>query len=327
MLLVASSAVGCEACLYPPGSGDSDIERLASRFDHDAVVADHAGELGKAVLITLDQLATDEGQIRNERRSAPVLILTTGTTGEQKGVPHDWTSLSQAARRISDGPDSRWLLAFNLNQFAGIQVLLHALVNGGTLVELQSRAPDDVILTIRRKRVTHASATPTLWRLVAGRLTPTEAQQLPLAQITLGGEAASEELLTRLGKLFPDARISHVYAGTEFGSVVSVRDGHAGLPLAVLERESEADTQLRIVNGELQVRSRVAYGRLLRSANSRFRVVPDRRSGRDQRRQDPFCRAKDGHHQCRRGQGPPFSGGGGGVFSRRRADSRGIWSR
>ena len=38
---------------------------------------------------------------------------------------------------------------------------------------------------------------------------------------------------------------------------MSVRDGQPGLPLSVLEREDDADVQLRIVDGELHMRSRV----------------------------------------------------------------------
>jgi acyl-coenzyme A synthetase/AMP-(fatty) acid ligase len=114
-----------------------------------------------------------------------------------------------------------------------------------------------VIAAIREHRVTHVSATPTFWRLLSGRLNPERAAELPLEQITLGGEAAPEDLIRRVRTLFPSARISHVYAGTEFGSVVSVRDGHSGLPLSVLDRDETAEVQMRIIDGELQIRSRV----------------------------------------------------------------------
>jgi acyl-coenzyme A synthetase/AMP-(fatty) acid ligase len=186
-----------------------------------------------------------------------VLILTTGTTGEQKGARHDWRRLAEAVRRPDPHPGTRWLLAYNLNQFAGIQILLHVLTSGATLVAPPSRRAEDVIETIRDQRVTHASATPTFWRLVVGRLDAETARELPLAQITLGGEAAPEGLIERLRELFPNAGISHVYAGTEFGSAVSVRDGRSGLPLSVLERDENAPVRLRIVDGELQIRSRV----------------------------------------------------------------------
>ena len=64
-------------------------------------------------------------------------------------------------------------------------------------------------------------------------------------------------LLDDLGRVFPTARISQIYASTEFGSSVSVRDRAAGLPLSVLERDEGADVRFRIEDGELWACSRV----------------------------------------------------------------------
>jgi acyl-CoA synthetase (AMP-forming)/AMP-acid ligase II len=258
---VAASATGAEACLYPRDLDAESVDRFAERFSHPVVLADDGLDLTGARSVTLDALerraASADSDVPATPGATPVLILTTGTTGEQKGARHDWARLARAVRRPDPEPGTRWLLAYNLNQFAGIQILLHALRSGSTLVAPPSRRAQDVIETIGSHRVTHASATPTFWRLVVGRLDPDSARELPLQQITLGGEATPEGLIERLRELFPDARLSHVYAGTEFGSAVSVRDGRSGLPLSVLDRDENADVRLRIVDGELQIRSRV----------------------------------------------------------------------
>ena len=73
--------------------------------------------------------------------------------------------------------------------------------------------------------------------------------------MTLGGEASPGGLLDELRAAFPDARISHVYASTEFGSVASVRDGLPGFPFAALFAESNPSSNLRVIDGELWVRS------------------------------------------------------------------------
>ena len=221
------------------------------------MIADDDLSLDGARTLPLKQLEQAAGPDPDRSEQTPVLILTTGTTGEPKGARHDWARLARAVRHPDDRSATRWLLAYNLNQFAGIQIMLHVLASGGTLVAPPTRRAEDVIQTIREHRITHASATPTFWRLVVGRLDEDAARALPLAQITLGGEATPEGLIERLHKLFPSARISHVYAGTEFGSAVSVRDGRSGLPLSVLERDEDADVRMRIVDGELQLHSRV----------------------------------------------------------------------
>ncbi len=256
-VLAGSSGVGSEACLYPPDPGPGGLHRLASRLDHTLLVTDSPVEIPGVTTCKVAELERAEPVPRDAPGKCPVMILTTGTTGEPKGARHDWRMLLRAVRHPDEIPGRRWLLSYNLNQFAGLQVVLHALASRATLVLARSRQPDDVIAAISEHGVTHVSATPTFWRLLVGRVDHATARRLPLQQITLGGEAAPESVIARLRSLFPAAQISHVYAGTEFGSVVSVRDGRSGLPLSVLDRPDTADVQLRIVDGELQIRSRV----------------------------------------------------------------------
>jgi acyl-CoA synthetase (AMP-forming)/AMP-acid ligase II len=76
-----------------------------------------------------------------------------------------------------------------------------------------------------------------------------------LEQITLGGEASPGDLLEELRSAFPGARISQVYASTEFGSVASVRDGRPGLDAGTLHGDSNPTSNLRVHDGELWVRA------------------------------------------------------------------------
>lgn len=109
---------------------------------------------------------------------------------------------------------------------------------------------------MRNHGVTHASATPTYWRFLLAEMRADGGPVPALEQITLGGEATSGTLLAELEQAFPQARISHVYAASEFGSSGSVRDRREGLPESVLERGDDADVAMKVVDGELWVRSR-----------------------------------------------------------------------
>lgn len=260
VLLVAASAIGSEACVYPRDLDADGWSGFAARLDHPVIVTDESATLaGGTSTVTLAELEAAEAPAPAApapATEAPVMILTTGTTGEPKGARHDWSRLA-AAVRSPDAAGTRWLMAYNVNQFAGLQVLLHVIASGATAVVPASRRPADVVAALRDHAVTHVSATPTFWRLVVGHLDAVGHERLAIKQITLGGEAAPRQLLDRLHALFPQARISHVYAGTEFGSAVSVRDGLSGLPLSVLDRDDDAPVQMKIVDGELHMRSRV----------------------------------------------------------------------
>jgi acyl-CoA synthetase (AMP-forming)/AMP-acid ligase II len=257
-LLAGSSLVGCELCQYPPTDDPAEVAELAARFDHDVVVTDRPALAEVRGRLSLDDLAIGEGaDPEGPTAERPLLVLTTGTTGVPKGVRHDWGRVLRGAQRVGPGPDQRWLLAYGLHQFAGLQILVHVLAAGAGLVAPAERRPRDGLTALRRHHVTHASATPTWWRFLLAELQAEGQPAPPLAQITLGGEAAPGPLLEQLAATFPGAHLSHVYAASEIGSTGSVRDGRSGLHVSVLDRGDDADIAMRIVDGELWVRSRI----------------------------------------------------------------------
>jgi acyl-CoA synthetase (AMP-forming)/AMP-acid ligase II len=258
-VLCAASAVGAEPCVYSAALDAAGIDELADAFGHELLVTDAPRGAGVPELLVADLTGAAGAGAPPAPDRAPVLILTTGTTGRPKGARHDWSRLAAGVRRREGSEAERWLLAYNPNQFAGLQVLLHALVRGSTIVVPSSNQPREALAAMRDHGVTHASATPTFWRFVLALLDDggDGAADLPLTQITLGGEAVPGPLLDRLRARFPGAHVSQIYASTEFGSSVSVRDGRNGLPLSVLERGDDAGVQFRIVDGELHARSQV----------------------------------------------------------------------
>jgi acyl-coenzyme A synthetase/AMP-(fatty) acid ligase len=81
-----------------------------------------------------------------------------------------------------------------------------------------------------------------------------------LKHATLSGEIVTEDVLSRLAALYPDITISQIYASTELGSLVSVRDRRPGLPIALFEVKEAGRAQFRIVDSELQVRTPLGGG-------------------------------------------------------------------
>ena len=256
-MLAGASLAGAEACLYPPADPAEAHAATAARFDHEVVVSDD--DVAGVRTISYGELAPGDASGAPdelpERR--PLLILTTGTTGTPRGVRHDWHRLVRSVRRVEPAPDQRWLLAYGLHQFAGFQILLHVLAAQAALVAPAIRRPKEGLAALRRHAPEYVSATPTYWRFLLAELRSDGGPVPVLRQITLGGEAIPGPLLDQLRATFPDARISQVYAASEFGSSGSVRDRRSGLPIEVLSRGEDADVAMKVVDGELWVRSRV----------------------------------------------------------------------
>ncbi|HSM56859.1 MAG TPA: class I adenylate-forming enzyme family protein [Candidatus Sulfomarinibacteraceae bacterium] len=179
-----------------------------------------------------------------------VIILSSGTTGMPKAARYTWSRLLNQVRHIDRDASRVWLLTYGLCHFAGMQMLLHVLANGHTLVLPPSRQFEEIVSTVRRHKVDAISGTPTFWRLFAGHLARDTEKVIPLKQITLGGEVCTAELLSRLRHLFPEAIITQVYATTELGSCFAVTDGRPGFPVEFLERQV-GNVRLKIVDGEL----------------------------------------------------------------------------
>ncbi|MCW2799628.1 MAG: hypothetical protein JWQ70_1100 [Aeromicrobium sp.] len=261
-LLAAASLTGAEACVYAPDILPDEMLRQAEAFAHTVVISDRSElldlDLPDLTVYEPKSLATDGGPVGELPAARPLLVLTTGTTGTPRGVRHDWArQVATIVRAARDGSGQAWLLAYGPQQFAGLQVLLHVLGSGATLVAPPVRRPLAVLHAIHEHGVDHISATPTFWRFLLAELRVDSRPRPALVQVTLGGEAAPASLLADLHATFPDARISHVYAGSEFGSTGSVRDGLDGLPAALLDR-GDGDVAIKIVEGELWVRSTAA---------------------------------------------------------------------
>ena len=164
----------------------------------------------------------------NVKQDSPVSIWlqTSGTSGRPKWLAHHPTRLTSA---IASGRErARWLLTFEPASFAGVQVMLSALLGGHYLVcPPQSSNPSHFVELAAEHHVSHMSGTPTFWRSFLRACSST---RLYLKSITLGGEIADQNTLDELSKKFPDAEIRHIYATTEMGVIFSVRDRLAGFP-------------------------------------------------------------------------------------------------
>lgn len=253
-VLAGSARIGAEACVYPLNATADVVDRLAERFDHSVVITDRTSHHARSVPIA-EVLGTALGDLPTERPpSRPVMVLTTGTTGEPKGVRHEWDRLLRAVSRTYPTPKQRWLLAYGLNQFGGLQIMLHVLAAQATLVAGESFQPKDALVAAREWDVTHISGTATFWRFLITQMASDGGPIPPVEQVTLGGEAVPANVLARIRETWPEAKISQIYVATEFGQGVTVRDGLPGLPVSLLE--SGGDVEFKVIDGELHVRSR-----------------------------------------------------------------------
>ena len=258
--MLAASCTGRSVIMLNHDFGRQQITPLLDELDI-AVLLTHRADIAHARCLVVHEvgLRTPHNPPASPPRPATagdeLLILTSGTTGKPKCARYEWQQLFAQVRPRDEKDEERWLLAYRLSHFAGLQMIAHIIKNRGTLVIPDSTQVKDAIRAIGEHQVTHVSSTPTFWRyslsLLAGRRNDYKIQH-----ITLGSEAPSADLLNSLHQLFPDARIVHIYASTESGSCISVSDLKPGLPASILGRPQDADVRFRIIADELHVKTK-----------------------------------------------------------------------
>jgi acyl-CoA synthetase (AMP-forming)/AMP-acid ligase II len=240
--LAALDFLSCDAFLFA-GDGSDEERRAVARG------------LGLGALLASDVVLEIPDESKASGHST-VTILTSGSSGRPKAARHSWEGLARPVRRASDRLAPRWLLTYRPNLYAGLQVILQCVLNGGTLAAPRpGMSAPKVAEFAASARVQFVSATPSYWRWLLTFADADVLRRLDLLQITLGGEVVSQEILDRLRELFPGARLVHIYATTELGRCFSVTDGKAGFPSSFLDQRSPDGVELQIINDELCVRS------------------------------------------------------------------------
>lgn len=198
-----------------------------------------------------DGQTTDRSGGKRISEDTAVIIGTSGSTGEPKGVELSAAALLSSARsslaRCGARPGDRWLVCLPVTHVAGLQVLIRSLASGTDPVI----APAADAVSLARSGCAHVSIVPT--QLV--RLMSSAAGAAALAGFTsvlVGGAASAASLVD-------EARAAGVTAITTYG--MSETCGgcvYDGVPLGGVTVRAGDDGRLRISGPVLMNRY---YGR------------------------------------------------------------------
>jgi acyl-CoA synthetase (AMP-forming)/AMP-acid ligase II len=240
--LAALDDLGARVYLIPPDFRNDDLPGLSARLGLRVVISEGGDRPPPGAAVPAPPPTRGE-----------IVIFTSGTTGLPKPSLHTWKTLANRVHVRPDLEGACWLTCYDLSTFAGLQVLLHVLSNGGTLV-LGATGPSEAVRAAREAGVTHMSGTPSFLRRLLSCASRADLCALRVRQVTLGGEAPDQTLLDAVKRQFPGARITQLYASTEMGVCFSVHDGRAGFPSSYLDNQT-VGARLLIVRGELHIGS------------------------------------------------------------------------
>jgi acyl-CoA synthetase (AMP-forming)/AMP-acid ligase II len=190
--------------------------------------------------------------------AAGLVLLSSGSTGAPKVILHSLDGivaekLEKRPRRRSNALNILMVLMFD--HIGGINSLLSALLVGGTAVLPRHRTPDEICALIERHRILVLPTSPTYLNLimVGGYHRTYDLSSLRL--ITYGTEPMSDELLLRVHRTFPGVRLLQTFGTSETGIATTTSESSSSTYFKI----SGAGVEHRIVDGELQLRSRTQF--------------------------------------------------------------------
>jgi acyl-coenzyme A synthetase/AMP-(fatty) acid ligase len=151
-----------------------------------------------------------------------ISLYTSGTSGMPKRIDHSFGNLIRKVRCGMEYADHVWALAYNPTHIAGLQVFFQAFFNGNTMIYAFDGQQKELDRLINNYQITHLSATATFYRSVLPFI---EGQYPSIRRVTFGGERYDEQLEGVVRKVFPNAKITNIYASTEAGSLFASKNG------------------------------------------------------------------------------------------------------
>ena len=183
---------------------------------------------------------------------AGCIVFTSGSTGEPKGILHDFDRLLEKFEKPRTA--QRTLLFLLIDHLGGINTLLGVLANGGVGCVAERRTVDEVCRVIEAARIELLPVTPAFLAMLTASADLDRYDVSSVRAITYGTDSMPQQTLQATGKRFPQAKLQQTYGLSEVGVLRSKSKNSDSL----LMRVGGDGFETKIVDGVLWIRSRSA---------------------------------------------------------------------
>ena len=154
--------------------------------------------------------------LKLKEEKAPGLILfSSGTTGEPKAALHDLTFLLEKFKKPGKTLTTVTFLLFD--HIGGFNTMMHTIANGGTIITLKTRSPDEVCSLIEKYKIELLPTSPTFINLILLNKTYEKYDLSCLKMMTYGTEPMPESTLKAMNKILPNVKLKQTYGLSEVG--------------------------------------------------------------------------------------------------------------
>lgn len=209
-----------------------------------------SGAEGRVVIEPLvqDQLHPLIHQLR-QRKEPGLILFTSGSTGQPKGVVHDFGRLLTKFQKLRPAMSTLNFLLFD--HWGGLNTLLHCLSNGSLVVLPETRTPHAICDLLERYKVELLPASPTFLNLLLLSKAYQGRDLNALRLITYGSEPMPATTLAALRIAFPNVELRQTYGLIELGVLRAKSFSSDSLWVKV----GGEGYDLRVVEGILQIKA------------------------------------------------------------------------
>lgn len=187
----------------------------------------------------------------NQHSRSGLILFSSGMTGKPKAMIHDFDNLI-SAYVDKRGKELIFLVFLLFDHIGGINTLLNTLSMGSSIVIPERRDADYICLLIERHKINILPSSPTFLNLMLMNLKQKKYNLSSLIMITYGTEPMPESLLIRVKEQFPKVKLLQTFGTSETG-IARTSSRSSSSTLMKIE---DGDTQFKIVNGELWLKSK-----------------------------------------------------------------------
>lgn len=194
-----------------------------------------------------------------------LILFSSGSTGKPKAMIHDLNNLIDTYKD-KRGKQLVFLIFLMFDHIGGLNTLLNCLSMNVAMVFPENREPDHVAHLIEKYKVNILPASPTFLNLMLIGECPANYDLKSLRMITYGTEPMPESLLVKLKDAFPKVKFLQTFGTSETG--ISATSSYSSTSTYL--KIDDPNTEYKIINGELWLRSKTQIMGYLNSSMERF---------------------------------------------------------
>lgn len=194
-----------------------------------------------------------------------LILFSSGSTGKPKAMVHNLDNLIDTYKG-KRGKNIVFLIFLMFDHIGGLNTLLNCLSMNVTMVFPENREPDHVAHLIEKYHVFVLPASPTFLNLMLIAECHKHYDLSSVRMISYGTEPMPESLLVKLKEAFPNVKFLQTFGTSETG--ISATSSYSST--STFLKIDDPNTEYKIINGELWLRSKTQIMGYLNASMERF---------------------------------------------------------